>query len=353
MPAAGTDRDYTTRLAEEAVAQMRAHGVPGYPRSYEIWYTHLSGQNAALSRALTEALAKTGTLEEAQIDQLWEQHLSPNRFSNQAERTSVSVIGEIETVMEMMDLALGSSARYGESLVAISADLTETVDRQRIREIVASLVLATREAVANNKTLENRLKESKSEIESLRENLEAMRSESLTDSLTGLPNRRYLDSSLLQSVDQAAVTGEPLALLMIDVDHFKAFNDTWGHLTGDQVLRLVSMSMKSCVRPTDTPARFGGEEFAIVLPQTNLQHALLVGERIRQAVMGRELVKRSTGESLGRVTVSVGAAVFRRGDTAPILLERADRCLSEAKRTGRNKTVAETDMRSEDLPQVA
>jgi diguanylate cyclase len=262
------------------------------------------------------------------------------------------VIGEIDTVMEMMDLALGSSAKYGESLVAISADLTETVDRQKIREIVASLVLATREAVANNKTLEARLKETKSEIESLRENLEAMRTESLTDSLTGLPNRRYLDSALLQSIDQATVTGEPMALLMIDVDRFKTFNDTWGHLTGDQVLRLVSMSMKSCVRPTDTPARFGGEEFAVVLPQTNLQHALLVAERIRSAVMGRELVKRSTGESLGRVTVSIGAAVFRRGDTAPILLERADRCLNEAKRSGRNKCLAETDLR-DDFQQVA
>jgi diguanylate cyclase len=352
MPAGSSDRDYTTRLAEEAVAQMRAHGVPGYPRSYEIWYTHLAGQNAALSRALTEALAKTGTLEEVQIDSLWDMYLSPNRFAHQAERTSVGVIGEIDTVMEMMDLALGSSAKYGESLVAISADLTETVDRQKIREIVASLVLATREAVANNKTLEARLKETKSEIESLRENLEAMRTESLTDSLTGLPNRRYLDSALLQSIDQATVTGEPMALLMIDVDRFKTFNDTWGHLTGDQVLRLVSMSMKSCVRPTDTPARFGGEEFAVVLPQTNLQHALLVAERIRSAVMGRELVKRSTGESLGRVTVSIGAAVFRRGDTAPILLERADRCLNEAKRSGRNKCLAETDLR-DDFQQVA
>lgn len=349
MGAGGADLDYSSKLAEETVAQMRAHGVPGYPRSYEIWYTHLSGQNQALSRALTEALGPTGTLEEAQIDRLYDLYLSPHRFASHAERTSVGMIAEIGTVMEMIDLALGSTARYGESLVALSADLTETVDRVRVREIVASLVLATRETVANNKTLEARLNESKSEIEELRETLEAIRSEALTDALTGLANRKHLDAMLLQSVDQASVASEPLSLLMIDIDHFKSFNDTWGHMTGDQVLRLVAMALKTSIRPTDIAARFGGEEFAIILPQTPLKPAKIIAERVRQAVMARELVKRSTGESLGRVTISVGVASFRRGDTAPILLERADRCLNEAKRAGRNRTLTETDVAPEAL----
>jgi diguanylate cyclase len=349
MSKADTDRDYSSRLAEETVAQMRAHGVPGYPRSYEIWYTHLSGQNQALSRALTEALGPTGSLEEAQIDRIYDLYLSPHRFASHAERTSVGMISEIGTVMEMIDLALGSTARYGESLVALSADLTENVDRSRIREIVANLVLATRETVANNKTLEARLNESKGEIQHLRETLESIRSEALTDALTGLANRKHLDGMLLQSVDQASVGGEALSLLMIDIDRFKSFNDTFGHMTGDQVLRLVSMSLRNSVRPTDTAARFGGEEFAVILPQTPLKLALVVAERVRQAVMSRELVKRSTGESLGRVTVSIGVASFRRGDTAPILLERADRCLNEAKRTGRNRTLTEADVVPDDL----
>ena len=99
-----------------------------------------------------------------------------------------------------------------------------------------------------------------------------------------------------------------MSLIMTDIDHFKSFNDTWGHLTGDQVLRLVAMSMKQNVKGQDIAARYGGEEFAVVLPNTVLRSALTVADHIRRAVMSKELMKRSTGENLGRVTVSVGVA---------------------------------------------
>jgi diguanylate cyclase len=135
--------------------------------------------------------------------------------------------------------------------------------------------------------------------------------------------------------------------MMIDVDHFKQFNDTWGHLTGDQVLRLVAMSIKGAVRPTDTAARFGGEEFAVILPASSLKSGVLVAERIRQTVMGRELVKRSSGEALGRLTVSIGIASYIRGDTAAMLVERADKCLLEAKRSGRNRCIADGELNPE------
>ena len=129
----------------------------------------------------------------------------------------------------------------------------------------------------------------------------------------------------------------------VDIDHFKRFNDTYGHLTGDQVLRLVSMTMREQVKIKATLARFGGEEFGIIMPDTTLEGAKLVAERVRTSVMSRELIKRSTGESLGKVTVSLGAASLRKGDTAVSLLERADQCMFIAKRNGRNRTVTDAD----------
>jgi diguanylate cyclase len=130
---------------------------------------------------------------------------------------------------------------------------------------------------------------------------------------------------------------------MTDIDHFKSFNDTWGHLTGDQVLRLVAMSMKQNVKGQDTAARYGGEEFAVVLPNTVLRSAVTVGDHIRRAVMAKELMKRSTGQNLGRVTVSVGVATVRNGDNVQSLISRADGCLYAAKRNGRNRVICETD----------
>lgn len=346
------DRELSLKLADEVVRNIRAHGSSAHPRSYELWYTHISGQNAALSRALTEALEQSGTITDELTQSLYDRFLAQNRFAIQAEKAGQGLLGEIESVMEMIDLALGNTNNYGESLLALSADLAGNVDRTKVRDIVAKLVLATRETVATNQTLEARLKETRSEIQDLRETLESIRTESLTDPLTTLANRKHLDRSLLQSVDHASLSAEPLTVLMIDVDKFKDFNDTWGHLTGDQVLRLVAMSIKGAVRPSDTAARFGGEEFAIILPQSNLKSGLIVAERIRQTVMSRELVKRSTGEALGRLTVSIGLASFTKGDTAALLLERADRCLLEAKRSGRNRCVTEQEL-DPDMSDVA
>ena len=130
---------------------------------------------------------------------------------------------------------------------------------------------------------------------------------------------------------------------MTDIDHFKTFNDTWGHLTGDQVLRLVAMSMKQNVKGQDIAARYGGEEFAVILPNTVLRSGLTVADHIRRAVMSKELMKRSTGQNLGRVTISLGVATARKGDTAQSLIARADACLYAAKRNGRNRVICETD----------
>jgi diguanylate cyclase len=131
---------------------------------------------------------------------------------------------------------------------------------------------------------------------------------------------------------------------MCDVDHFKAFNDRFGHLTGDQVLRLVAISVKQIVKGEDIAARYGGEEFAVALPKTALRSAIGVADQIRRAVMNKELMKRSSGERLGRVTVSIGVALLRPTDTPQSLLDRADKCLYAAKRNGRNQVVAECDL---------
>jgi diguanylate cyclase len=165
----------------------------------------------------------------------------------------------------------------------------------------------------------------------------------MTDPLTKLANRKFFDQSLAGAMADAMRRNESLSLLMCDVDHFKNFNDTYGHLTGDQVLRLVAQSVKQNVKGKDVAARYGGEEFVVALPNTTLQSAITVAEHVRRAVMTKELVKRSTGEKLGRVTISIGAAALHPDDTALTLIERADQCLYAAKRSGRNRVICETD----------
>ena len=170
-----------------------------------------------------------------------------------------------------------------------------------------------------------------------------MRTESLTDPLTTLANRKFFDAALAKGIAEAKEKNEPLSLLMVDIDHFKSFNDQYGHLTGDQVLRLVAISVKQNVKGRDTAARYGGEEFVIALPNTALQSAITVADHIRRAVMTKELIRRSSGERLGRVTISIGAAVLHPADTPQLLIDRADKCLYAAKRHGRNRVICEAD----------
>jgi len=243
----------------------------------------------------------------------------------------------------MIDSAAGSANSYTESLAGMSEKIGQSKDREGLRTIVESLVHTAKEMEVSNIKLEERLTASKREILDLHANLEAVRSESLTDPLTQLANRKFFDTTLESAIAEARAKNEALSLMLTDIDHFKNFNDNFGRLTGDQVLRLVAMSMKQNVKGQDTTARYGGEEFAIILPNTVLRSAITVADHIRRAVMTKELMKRSTGEHLGRVTVSIGVATLHKADTLQSLIERTDGCLYAAKRHGRNRVMCETD----------
>jgi diguanylate cyclase len=338
------DHERSFALAERANALIRDYGPSAEPRAYAVWYAYVSGTQPHMNDALKRLTAVSGRLTEADIDGLYAAYLDPSRLSSATERASSSVLSEIAGVMEVLDLSLGSTAQYDASLRDLAKDLDGTVPTAAsVHAIVAALVATTREVTANNRTLEARMRESRREIETLRETLEATRLESLTDPLTGLSNRKHFEDSLYQLV-QGASPAAPACLIVVDVDSFKRFNDVYGHITGDQVLRLVAMVMREHVNTRAVLARFGGEEFAMLLPATSRTAAYAVAETVRTSVMARELVKRSTGESLGKITISLGVAVHRPGDTAVSLLERADQCMFRAKRDGRNRTVDDADM---------
>jgi diguanylate cyclase len=343
MSGNGDEHDRTMAFAEIALGQLKALRQPATPRNYEIWYAYATGYHPSLNQKINETLNQNGVLSDADLEQIYETYLSPTRLTERIDTVGNKVMGEIEQVMAMIDAAAGSASTYTESLAGMSAKLGDSKDREGLRAIVESLVHTAKEMEESNQKLEARLNASKQEINELQVNLEAVRTESLTDPLTQLANRKYFDMTLEEAIADAREKDEPLSLMMTDIDHFKNFNDSFGHLTGDQVLRLVAMSVKQNVKGQDTAARYGGEEFAIVLPNTVLRSAITVADHIRRAVMTKELMKRSTGEHLGRVTISVGVATLQPGDTPQMLIERTDNCLYAAKRHGRNRVMCETD----------
>ena len=343
MTVPADEHQRTMAFAEIALGQIKALKQPAVPRIYEVWYNYATGYNPSLNQKVNETLSSNGTLTDADIELIYTTFISPTRFVDEVGNVNSKISGEINQVMALVDSALRAGNRHDASLNDVGAKLARANDRDAIRGVLESLVQTASEMKRDNRALEARLKSSKHEITLLQQNLETVRNESLTDPLTTLANRKYFDEALARHLLEAASSNEPVTLMFTDIDHFKSFNDTYGHLTGDQVLRLVALSVKQNVKGQDVAARFGGEEFAVILPRTALRAALAVADQIRRAVMGKELMKRSTGEHLGRVTVSIGVASYRRGDTIQSLIERADGCLYAAKRNGRNRVIGESD----------
>src|SRR5215217_7825385 len=239
MAAHSDEHERTIAFAEIALGQIKALRQPATPRNYEVWYTYATGYNPSLNQMVNETLAQNGTLTDADLELVYTTYISSTRFSEKIDSVGTRVMDEINQVMAMMDAAVGSASSYTESLTDVTDKLGNSKDREGLRAIVESLVATANEMKQNNHALEQRLHASKEEINQLQENLEVVRTESLTDPLTSLANRKHFDETLNKAIDEAITNNQPLSLIMTDIDHFKNFNDTWGHLTGDQVLRHV------------------------------------------------------------------------------------------------------------------
>jgi diguanylate cyclase len=339
----GSERQHSMAFAGVAFEKMKAWSHAPTPRNYEVWYNYASAANRALNQAVNDLIATQGGVSQTDLDELYEKFFSPTRLGDQVDAFSAQVTGEIDQIMALIDGTLDSTARHTASLADMSSQIDETSDFKLLRSVIGRLVQTAKEIEDTNQKFEAHLRESKQEINQLQKHLDAVRTEILTDPLTTVSNRKHFDQAIVKAIADAAEGGTALSLVMIDIDHFKKFNDTYGHLTGDQVLRLVALSLKHNVKGQDLVARYGGEEFVVILPNTALRQATTVADHIRRAVMHRDLVKRSTGENLGYVTISIGVAELRPGDTAQTLIERADSCLYAAKHGGRNRVICEAD----------
>lgn len=330
-------------LAGRAMQEMEVHSVDPTPENYELWYTHASGANPKLDREI-EKLAEEGQpVDETTIKDLRDKHLAPSNNDSAMLEMGGKLESELSGVMQMLETATKDTGAYGDSLNDVSAALDSERSPAEVRVLMETLVAATRTMESRSKQLEERLQESKAEVSQLRTNMEEIRTEALTDQLTGLANRRNFDDTVASCMDEAMTQGSPFTLVLGDIDHFKKFNDTYGHQTGDQVLKLVAQCMRHHVKEPLTPARYGGEEFALILPEFDLSAGVRIADEVRRTIESKELVKKSTGENLGAVTMSFGAALFEPGESITDLIKRADACLYSAKHAGRNQVKWEVD----------
>jgi diguanylate cyclase len=334
---------HTLKYARFALEQIERFDLPADPRGFELWYIYATGHNPALNKAIDAAAASAEGLTEDEIDRLSGLHVSSRRSATRIGQISTDLSGEITQVMEMIETAMLSSQSYNNDLGKGLDDIERTTSQLMLKPIVEALITATKDMENAARGLELRLEESKSKTADLQKSVDTLRLETLTDPLTLVGNRQRFDDSLGSMTAAAQASGQPLSLLMADIDHFKKFNDWFGHQAGDQVLRLVATAIKGALRDSDVVARYGGEEFTVILPNAPMAFARMTAERVRQSIAARDVKKRTTGESLGQITISIGVAEFRHGESSVEFVERADACLYAAKRSGRNRVIGDRD----------
>jgi diguanylate cyclase len=338
------DVEYATEVADRAFRSMAQQSVPATPSNFAVWFNYAMGASAALRKTIDILIGNKRKFDASINHELYVTYVGAQSGPSTAGDFPEQLRDVIAGAKQFLATAISDNRSEIEALGEVSSQIHATSDpRPIIEKLVAELTTATTRATA----LEAHFLDTSKELDKIRDSLKVAEQRSNTDALTGLANRRSLEDFFRSAQIAAMETGEPLGIFMIDIDHFKKFNDTYGHQVGDQVLRLVATILQENVRDVDLAARYGGEELIAVLPGADLDVCAEVAERIRRRISEARLTRRTTGQVIASVTVSIGVAQFRLAESAEATIERCDRALYQAKRLGRNRTVTENDVDSD------
>lgn len=333
------DHDLAKNVATEALARMQADNITPDPNNFEVWYAYYSNSQPELKKAM-DALMKTRPITNMDCRNLYDQFLSDQKRHQVYARASDQIHATLDDVSNLMKNVKDTTREYTTTLTGATQRIAAVKTPEEMTVVVKDVMADTNKLLEQNKKLEEQLEKSTGAMNELKKDMERVRQEAMTDGLTGLANRKAFNEQINNLLKENAETGKSFTLLLLDIDHFKSFNDNFGHQVGDQVLRLVSRTLTDGIKGKDMATRYGGEEFTILLPDTNLDAGIAVADSLRKALANKEIVNRSNGELLGRITMSVGVAQYYTGEKQEDLIERADAALYTAKHNGRNQVAA-------------
>ena len=317
------------------LALLANNDIPVSPLNYRMGYDSVAGYNDVLKKALQDV---PGDSERSLSEYLWSAY--QRSYAHELEALD-SIRAELKNIIACMLQDLensgGKLSDYLEKLNRFSSLLTGSPSPEAMQSEVEQVIEATRDTEQSQREVNVQISQLSIDLEALRRELTQVRQESLTDHLTGISNRKAFDIALEDRIHAARTKQSTFSILIADIDYFKDVNDNYGHLIGDKVLRFVASTIKRCIKGKDVAARFGGEEFAVILDDTDAAGAYTVAEQIRQAVLAGAIKDLNNKRVLNRISISLGVAEFAESDLPHHLLQRADEALYLAKERGRNR----------------
>ena len=330
-----------SELLRLVVPYLAKYRLPANPVNYTVAYERYRGGDRELVSLIEERERDEELPDGTFFNELFE------RFFVHMNRDQCIALGEALHVT--VEALLGKLAENSSGVGDISGELADTLtgleslnDTGDVREMVGRLVHITERLNERTLALHQDLEETRKRTAELQEELQQAREQATTDALTGLGNRYGFDKALEELVSGHRNQNKRMVAMLLDIDHFKKVNDTYGHIVGDQVLRKVGKTIRDVVASVKhVAARYGGEEFVVLLPETPPQAALKLAEEIRKRVSSLRLAKRGTGEKLPPITISGGIALYQRGEEGHQWLSRADDALYQAKFQGRDLIICD------------
>ncbi len=319
-----------------AVPLMVKHKIPMTPVNYAVWYAFVSGSNPDLSSAINGTLESGEEINDVLTAGLFSTYMS-TIDRQEFDRSQEKLLHLLADVVLNLDNVSGEATRYVEKLANYSTQLSGSSSATQVSDILMALTANTRQILDVSGELRRNLDGTKREAEILRVELVKAKLEASTDSLTGLANRRAFDEKISQIAQAGCSDVSTHFLLLGDIDKFKKINDEYGHVVGDTVINTVATVIKSAISPRAMAARIGGEEFAILLPETLVADAIGVAQDIRHRIEHRRILNRRQGDQGTQVTISIGVTQIRQGELAVDTIARCDRALYKAKELGRNR----------------
>ena len=331
-----SDLERSKIVAGLAMKFMGRYNIPATPENYAVAYNFASGQNAKLVRALEELLARGETLHTTLLDELRQKFIDDAMPTEKLREAGAELRGEINDVMLNLSNASDDVQKFTSALDSASHSMkTPSTDLQII---VGMLLTSTQAMTTKNDKLKRKLNNSSNKIANLEKRLSSLEKTANVDRLTNVPNRRAFDDKLDELINLSRDTGKQFSMFLIDIDHFKSVNDTYGHNTGDEVLRLVAKTIVKNKPSSAFAARYGGEEFAVLLAETNPKSTAAAADTIRKVIESNSITIRGTDLVMKPITVSIGAGAYSIKEDAINLIERIDKALYRAKNSGRNRT---------------
>jgi diguanylate cyclase len=326
-------KELAQKVASQAVEQMMGLNIYPNPLNYTIWYNYFSNEYPDLKKELDEVLSKKVEISNDFLKNIYKKYFSYDdeiKVCTSATSKAGSILDELK---DMLKETLDETSEYDKTLSDSLSNFDTINTPQDLKKTIHLILESTKTIQEHNANLHASIEESQHEINQLWKNVDLLKEQTMTDSLTGLSNRKFFDSTLLD-LTSAEMS---LSLILVDIDHFKKFNDNYGHLMGDQVLKLVSNTLIKETKNGGFPGRFGGEEFSIILPNTTTKEAQVIANNLRLAIASKKLQNKKTGKGLGKITISAGVSQYKSGESISELIERTDNALYAAKNGGRNR----------------